>query len=40
MSPGGPQEFMGYNTPVTPIPEPTTLGLLLSGSLLLLGRKR
>jgi len=40
MSPGGPQEFMGYNTPVTPLPEPSTLGLLVGGSLLLVRRKR
>jgi len=40
MSPGGPQEFMGYGTPVTPLPEPSTIGLLLGGSLMLLKRKR
>ena len=40
MSQRGPQEFFGYGTPITPIPEPSTLGLLMGGSLLLLGRKR
>jgi hypothetical protein len=40
MNPGGPQEFFGYSTPVVGVPEPATIGLLMGGSLFLLGRRR
>jgi len=37
LSPSGPQEFMGYGTPVTPIPEPSTVMLTGLGVAGLLG---
>jgi hypothetical protein len=40
MSGGGPQEFFGYATPVTPVPEPCTLALLGIGAVGLLARRR
>ena len=40
MSPGGPQEFFGYNTPVSSVPEPASVGLLMGGAMLILGRRR
>jgi hypothetical protein len=40
MSPGGPQEFLGFGTPVDGIPEPTTFALLGIGAVGLLGRRR
>jgi len=40
MSPGGPQEFLGFDTPVSSVPEPASIGVLMAGSMLLLGRRR
>jgi hypothetical protein len=40
MSMSGPQEFMGYSSPVAPVPEPSTLALLGIGAVGLLARRR
>ena len=40
MNPGGPQEFLGYGTPVSGIPEPSVLALLGVGSVGLMARRR
>jgi hypothetical protein len=40
MSPGGPQEFFGYGTPLPSVPEPSTFALLGIGAVGLMGRWR
>ncbi len=40
MNPGGPQEFLGFGTPVGGVPEPTTFALVGVGAVGLLSRRR